>query len=180
MSAFKANPPQLHKNKTVDFTSQKGRTTYKHATLDEVALQIGAGMSPHGLSFRWNTEQLNGKVRVTCILSHKAGHQETVLLEAGADNTGNKNDIQQIGSTITYLQRYTLLAISGMAVQDQDDDGNGTVLTDDLKDLLDIIKGSATTVELQAAYREAYKTAKDTKTKAIFIDAYEARKKELQ
>ena len=28
-------------------------------------------------------------------------------------------------STVTYLQRYTLLAATGMAVQDQDDDGAG-------------------------------------------------------
>jgi hypothetical protein len=41
------------------------------------------------------------------------------------DDSGNKNKIQQAGSTVTYLQRYTLLAVTGLSTQDQDDDGQG-------------------------------------------------------
>ncbi len=62
LAAFKANPPVITKNKTVDFNTPKGRTTYDHATLDEVALKIGAALAPHGLSFRWAVEQKEGVV----------------------------------------------------------------------------------------------------------------------
>ena len=180
IAAFKENPPELSKNKEVDFTSQKGRTHYKHASLDEVALKIGSALSPHGLSFRWGVEQTGAKVKVTCILAHKAGHSETVQLEGEADNTGNKNSIQAVGSTITYLQRYTLLSITGMAVQDQDDDGRGGVaLTDEMTDLLDIIAQSSTLEELKGAYLEAMRVATTNPQKLVFMDAKDKRQKEL-
>ena len=40
-----------------------------------------------------------------------------------ADNSGGKNSIQGIGSSITYLQRYTLKLALGLAAG-RDDDGN--------------------------------------------------------
>lgn len=124
MNEFKAHPPNIGKNKAVDFTSAKGRTHYRHATLDHVAGIIGEGLAKVGISFGWDTQQTDGGlVKVTCILTHALGHSESVWLQAKPDESGNKNSIQAVGSTVTYLQRYTLLAVTGMAVQDQDDDG---------------------------------------------------------
>jgi len=37
--------------------------------------------------------------------------------------SGNKNPIQAIASTVSYLERYTLLAITGLTTKDMDDDG---------------------------------------------------------
>ena len=127
MTRFKENPLVIEKNATVDFTSSKGRTHYKHASLANVCDTIGPVLSAVGISHRWETEQLDGgMIRVTCILTHSRGHSEKVALQAGRDDTGGKNSIQQVGSTVTYLQRYTLLAATGIAVQDQrDDDAKG-------------------------------------------------------
>lgn len=122
MSSFKANPPEIFKNKHVKF----GNTEYDHATLDNVSIAIGESLSKHGLSHRWETSQTEGKIKVTCVITHNLGHSEEVALESTADTSGAKNSIQAIGSTVTYLQRYTLLAATGMAVQDQDDDGKGS------------------------------------------------------
>jgi hypothetical protein len=44
-------------------------------------------------------------------------------MSAGADSTGNKNNIQSIGSTRTYLQRYTLVGALGLSTADEDNDG---------------------------------------------------------
>lgn len=126
MSAFKSNPPTITKNKRVHFTSTKGTTDYMHATLDNVSDAIGSAMAKHGLSHRWNVEQLDGgQIRVTCVIEHALGHSESVSLSAGPDQTGNKNNIQAVGSTVTYLQRYTLLSAAGMATGEDDTDGNG-------------------------------------------------------
>lgn len=124
MSAFKANPPDIFRNKHVSFTTQKGKTEYNHATLDQVSIAIGIALSQHGLSHRWVTDQAEGKIRVTCVITHSRGHSESVSLQSSADDSGGKNSIQAIGSAVTYLQRYTLLASTGMAVQDHDDDGD--------------------------------------------------------
>lgn len=118
MSEFKKNPPTIDKDKTVAY----GNTKYNHATLGNVTAKISAELSKYGLSASWSTHQ-NGSVSVTCRITHVKGHSEETTLSAGADKSGSKNDIQAIGSTITYLERYTLLALTGLATVDQDDDG---------------------------------------------------------
>jgi hypothetical protein len=123
LSAFKADPPTIFKNKHVASRRAGEGTDYHHATLDQVAGAIGVALSAHGLSHRWEAEQGDGRViRVTCVLQHVLGHCERVTLQAGPDQSGNKNHIQAVGSTVTYLERYTLLASTGLAAKDQDDD----------------------------------------------------------
>jgi len=85
-------------------------------------IKITAELSKHGLSASWRTEQ-NGQIKVTCRISHSMGHYEETSLSADADTSGSKNAIQAVGSTITYLERYSLLAITGLATEDQDNDG---------------------------------------------------------
>ena len=127
MAAFKQSPPTILKDKHVEFTTTKGTTSYDHATIGNVVKQIVAALAEHDLSHSWATEQLEGgQVAVTCTITHKSGHSESVTLKAGRDESGGKNSIQALGSAITYLQRYTLLAITGLAVEDgSDDDGQG-------------------------------------------------------
>lgn len=119
LNAFKTNPPEVLKNKDV---LHNGKFMYRHATLDNVSGIIGEALATVGISHRWETEQIDGIVRVTCVLTHDLGHSERVPLQAEPDKSGAKNSIQAIGSTVTYLQRYTLLAATGMAVKDQDND----------------------------------------------------------
>jgi hypothetical protein len=129
MAAFKADPPKIVKNKHVRFQTSKGVTEYDHATHSEVTEKVAAGLGAHGLSHRWNVEQSEGRIRVTCIITHSLGHSEQVQMTAGADDSGSKNAIQAISSTVTYLQRYTLLAATGLTsaeMDDDDDDGTGS------------------------------------------------------
>lgn len=131
LAAFKANPPQILKDKLVSFEGQKGKTEYKHATLGSVAAAVGASLAAFGLSHRWTVEQLDGgMIRVTCLLSHALGHTESVSLQATADDSGGKNKVQAIGSTVTYLERYTLLAATGVAAMEQDMDGRAPPAAD--------------------------------------------------
>lgn len=127
MAEFKRNPPEIFKRKQVAFTTRDGDTTsYKHATLGDVTSAIIDGLAQHGISHRWDTKQDGGKIVVTCILTHNLGHSESTSLEGAPDASGKKNGIQQVASTVTYLQRYTLLGASGLATKDEaDDDGAG-------------------------------------------------------
>lgn len=127
LAAFKANPPDLFKNKKVRYENRGGDVTeYKHASLDQVSNTIGAELSKHGLSHRWDVEQKDSFIKVTCVLTHEMGHSEKVPMQSNPDASGGKNSIQAIASAITYLERYTLLAATGMAVQDMDDDGKNS------------------------------------------------------
>ncbi len=125
MTAFKQEAPAvLKKNDTVDFTTAKGRTNYNYANLGSIVQEITAVLGKHDLSASWETKQDGSNVTVTCHITHAAGHRESVTLTGPADDSGNKNRIQAVGSTVTYLQRYTLLAALGLATGD-DDDGQG-------------------------------------------------------
>ncbi|WAJ27580.1 ERF family protein [Antarcticirhabdus aurantiaca] len=122
MASLTANPPEILKNREVDYTSNKGRTNYRHEDLAGVTRALSPAMGPLGLSFRWRTDtSQNGTVAVTCIISHRDGHSEETTLSAAPDQSGGKNSIQAIGSAVTYLQRYTLKAALGIAASDDDD-----------------------------------------------------------
>lgn len=145
MAAAKAEIPVIFKNRTVDFTSAKGRTNYRHEDLAGIARTVDPILTKHGLSYRFRTSSVPSEpVTVTCIVSHRAGHSEENTLSAGRDDTGNKNSIQQIGSTITYLQRYTLKAALGLSASTDDDGAKadedaGAVTMEQAQELLDII-----------------------------------------
>lgn len=124
IAAAKLEIGPIVKNKTVDFTSAKGRTNYKHEDMAEIARTIDPILARNGLSYRHKSEQSNGKLRVTCIVSHASGYSEPTTLEAAEDHSGNKNSIQAIGSAATYLQRYTLKLALGLSAS-TDDDGQG-------------------------------------------------------
>lgn len=141
LAAFKADPPRITKNRHVAFQTSKGRTEYDHATLDQVSEVIGKALAQHGLSHTWEVKQYdNAAIEVTCVLTHALGHSERVMMRAMPDDSGGKNLIQQTGSTVTYLERYTLLAATGLAAADQDDDaasgGNGESISAEEKEKL--------------------------------------------
>jgi len=126
MTGFKAEPVEILKRKNVSFTTRDGDTTsYNHAELSDITDAIGPALAKHQLSYRWNIRQEGAAIKVDCILTHVRGHCETVTLNAAPDASGKKNAIQQVASTTTYLQRYTLLAITGMSTKGMDDDGRG-------------------------------------------------------
>jgi hypothetical protein len=120
MAAFKSEPMEILKSKEVNIP---GGAKFKHATLADVCDGVCAALSKHGLSHKWEVVQDTATVTVTCIITHELGHSERVTLSAPPDDSGRKNGIQQVASTVTYLQRYTLMAATGLAARDMDDDG---------------------------------------------------------
>lgn len=123
-SEFQSRCPVLKKSKKVGFTSKKTGSTvsYSFTPLGEIAYQIKDVLKDCGLSYRWETKDDNGKISITCIVSHIDGHSESNSMSANKDDTGMKNQIQQIGSTMTYLQRYTLIGALGISTADSDMD----------------------------------------------------------
>jgi len=99
---------------------------YSHSSLGKAVPMISQKLSAHGLSHQWSSEQEElSTVRVTCTLTHELGHSISVSMIAPVDASGGKNAVQAIGSTTTYLQRYTFFAVTGLAADDgSDTDGD--------------------------------------------------------
>lgn len=123
--------------------NRAGHNSKKYADFAAIAAAVDPVLSEHGLSYRFRSEQ-GDRINVTCVLSHRDGHSEETTLSGPADTTGNKNAVQAIGSTLTYLQRYSLVQMLGLAAAEDDDAraaGGVETITqaqaDELRDLLE-------------------------------------------
>lgn len=99
--------------------NRKGHNDKKYADFSAIAKVVDPVVTSLGLSYRFRTEQTD-RITVTCIISGH-GHSEENSLSGPPDASGSKNAIQAIGSTLTYLQRYTLVQALGLSVAEDDD-----------------------------------------------------------
>lgn len=116
---FQYECPSIKKVRKVSF----GTTKYSFAALNDITVQIRDLMKANGLSYRWELNDNGTNIECYCIISHIDGHSERTMASAGKDASGGKNEIQQRGSTITYLQRYSLISALGISTADTDTDG---------------------------------------------------------
>lgn len=115
-------PAVITKDKTVSFETRGGSaTTYQQVTLAHVLDEVTEALTQHGFALSWSSTTREGRVFVTCKLMHSAGHCVETTLDAQPEQGGGKNAVQAIGSTITYLERYSALSLLGIATRDQDD-----------------------------------------------------------
>ena len=146
ISDAKAEIGPIVKTGTVDYENQKGERTYfKHETLDGIATIVDPILAKNGLSYRYKSEQKDGQLFVTCIVSHRDGYSEETTLQGGPDSGAGKNNYQAIGSAATYLQRYTLkLALGLSAAKDTDaiPPAGGGVTEDQFGTLRDLVERS--------------------------------------
>lgn len=125
LSNFQMDVPEIKKTKKVGYEHRdgSGKTEYFYATLSDICHSIREPLSRNGLSYRWEINEETDKITVTCIITHADGHAEKTTMVGQADNSGKKNVIQQRASTVTYLQRYTLIGALGISSADMDNDG---------------------------------------------------------
>ena len=117
------------KKEPVTVTKDKVNTQFgsMYTGLGNLANTVNAAMAPFGLNASWDFDQSDG-IKVTCILAHTLGHTQSVSLSGPPDDSGSKNKLQQIKSTVTYLEGATFQAVTGVVSQDSngdDDDGKG-------------------------------------------------------
>ncbi len=115
LSMFQANCPVI--------VSKKSGHNYKYAPLGDIVAQIKDILFTCGLSYRFEQSQEGDLITVNCITSHIEGHSEALAMTGKADTQGSKSSIQAIGSTVTYLRRYSLLGAFGIVTADEDSDG---------------------------------------------------------
>lgn len=143
ISAAKAQIKPIVRNAT-------GHNNKRYADFAAIAREIDPILSTHGLSYRFRTSQ-SDRVNVTCVLSHKDGHAEETTLAGPPDASGSKNAIQAIGSTLTYLQRYTLVAALGLAAANDDDGraagGAETISPEQVKTILALLDETNSDIE---------------------------------
>src|SRR6185437_3002995 len=88
----------------------------KYANLYDVVNAVVPALSKHGLSHSWKlTKDDKEWMEVTCTIRHELGYFESVSMGSAPDSGPGRNAIQARASAKNYLERYTLLAVTGLA-----------------------------------------------------------------
>jgi hypothetical protein len=142
-------------------TSTNPHFRSKYADLSNCIEAVIDALNSNGIGLMQRTYECKDGVMVETIFVHESGEvMECGLLHVPA----SKQDPQGYGSALTYARRYSLLAATGLAPED--DDGNSasrrteiksTVNESQIADLLAAMDEVTTIKELQQAYKDAYK-----------------------
>ena len=93
----------------------------KYADLAEILNTVRPVFSGHGLSVTQLPSYADGIASVETVLMHSSGQWISSVASAPV----GKQDAQGVGSCLTYLRRYSLAAVAGIA--QEDDDANSAV-----------------------------------------------------
>ena len=101
--------------------SLSGGKSIKFESMAAIAEAVDPVLADAGLFYTFpDADELiaavDNKISVTCRLSHRNGYSIQSTRSAPPDVGQNRNAVQAMGSTLTYLQRYTLKAVLGLAV----------------------------------------------------------------
>lgn len=132
MANFTANKPVIERTKKAYNSSYAG--------LAETIEAIKDTLSGCGLAVSWRTSQEGTRITVTCIVTHILGHSETTMLSDEPDKAGSIKGIQAIASVVSYLERYTMYAILGLASKDADTDGGTRVSFEQAEEIETLIE----------------------------------------
>lgn len=184
---FKADPPEITRSKDVSYKNRDGsKTEYSHVELHKANKAISEKLRAVGITVTWKTaSDPQGRTFCTCVLTHAMGHvEEVATISAPADTSGGKNSIQAIGSTVTYLERYTLLAGLGLTPEGMDDDARTSegLSQQVIDEFIETIKQAQTKPELKQRYEAAKAAANacsDGDAVQQFVAAGDKRQKEI-
>jgi hypothetical protein len=93
----------------------------EYAGLTSIITTSRPSLSANGLSVLQQIVNEDGQSSMLTILAHSSGQ----WIQSAMRILPPKNDIQAIGSYITYIRRYTYAALIGVVTDDQSDDDDG-------------------------------------------------------
>jgi hypothetical protein len=141
MKAAQAKMPAIYRN------AANSQTHSRYAKLEAIAEKAAPIYTAHGFSLSFGTADspIAQHYRITCTVSHDAGHKREYFADVPADLTGmkgnqNKTATHAFGSTMSYGRRYLTMLIFNIVLTDEDDDGQaagaGDIITEDQEAIL--------------------------------------------
>ena len=100
-----------------------GTVQSRYAKNEDIQRVLRPILAKHGFSLGFRTEWPDGLIEVVGELSHIGGHARESRFRAKADTSGNKNDTQALGSTVSYGHRYATKDLLNITSRGEDTDG---------------------------------------------------------
>ncbi len=171
VAAYKLREPVIVKNGKAEFMNSRGQqVSYSFARLSDITEAVKAPLAEHGLSFRWEFHDQEGRISVTCWLQHAGGHAVSCTASGMPDTSGSKNALQSVSSTKTYLERMTLLSVLGMsAVEAEQEDDQPQVAADAnrVNAIINEMHGNVTTLDQLTHFMKDYADLPDKEYAAV-------------
>lgn len=125
LAAFQQELPKVNRDNQAVIPGKEGKQGYKYlyANLADVSAAVLPLLGKHGLSFSAKpTLTADGRFVLEYALRHASGEEDRGQwpLQSGSNP-------QATGSAITYARRYALQAVTGVAPDEDDDDGAAAV-----------------------------------------------------
>lgn len=121
-TALSAELPRVKKTGVIDM-GQKG--SMKFAQWHEMDRVIRPLLVKHGFTLSFNSvERASGGLTVTGELMHRSGHVRTATIPLALDSGAGRNNLQAMGSTLSYGKRYCAEMLLNIVREGDDDDGN--------------------------------------------------------
>ncbi len=113
--------PPIERSKEVSVqTKTGGRYSFSYAPLDAILHSVSATLTANGLAVSQLLANVDGKPALRTVLLHASGDK---LEDVCPLPTNGSTSPQEFGSLVTYMRRYALVALLGIATE-EDDDGN--------------------------------------------------------
>lgn len=113
------------KSQTANITTAKGSYSYTYAGLDSILEMIRKPMADNGLFLTQPTTLEDGTMSIVTRITHTSGEWlESDKMTAKVSGVGGSMDLKAIGTTATYLRRYQLAPLLGIATEEDKDTGN--------------------------------------------------------
>ena len=129
LHAAQAEMPRVAKNGTIKL-GDKGSIPF--ATWEDIDTALRPIMSRHGFTLSFDMAERGaqgGGAVITGTLTHTAGHSKSVSMPLALDSGPGRNNLQAMGSTLSYGRRYCAEMLFNIVREGADDDGKrgGTV-----------------------------------------------------
>lgn len=123
------------------------RVVSTYALWEDVNEVLRPLLARNGFVLSFRTNQEGDAIVVTAVLDHCGGHQEATSLRLPPDLGIERNNVQAVGSTVSYGKRYTACALLNITTRGGDDDGRssgGTITPAQVRMLEDQLKAVST------------------------------------
>jgi hypothetical protein len=106
----------------------RGGMQRKYARWEDINEKVEPVLRSHGFRLRFDIiEENDTSLSLEAILVHRSGHSIKTRKKLPLDKSGSKNIVQAFGSTQSYAQRYSAIALLNLTSRGEDDDATSSL-----------------------------------------------------